>query len=97
MFDCASGDITLLHTQAMDTDVCGKTVGRIEAADGTNFTSVLTVTAPDMGGALLPVQCTFPQPLPNPPVVVMEYSVTVTGKCLIANACIHVHVFVNML
>ncbi len=47
---------------------------------------------------MLPVQCTFPQTLPNPPVVVMEYSVTVTGKCLIAaHACIHVHVFVSVL
>ncbi len=98
VFDCASGDIRLRHTVAMDTDICGQlTKGRIVSADGNKFTSVLTVTAPDMSGSVLSVQCTFPQPLPNPPVVVMEYNVTVTGKYLIAKACIQVHVFVSVL
>ncbi len=99
MFDCASEDLPLRHTIAMATDDCGQlAVGRIIAADGNNFTSVLTVTAPDMSGSVLPVQCTFPQPIPDPPVVVMEYNVTVTGKCLIvAHACIQVHVFVSVL
>ncbi len=99
MFDCASGVLPLSHTIAMDTDDCGQlAVGRIIAADGNNFTSVLTVTAPDVSGSLLPVQCTFPQPLPDPPVVVMEYSVTVTGECLIvAHAWTQVHVYVSVL
>ncbi len=85
MFVCASGNVRLLHTVAMATGDCGPlAVGRIVSADGNNFMSVLTVTAPDVhvSGSVLPVQCTFPQPLPDPPVVVMEYSVTVTGECL---------------
>ncbi len=99
MFDCGSGDLTLRHPIAMDTDVCGPlAVGRIVAVDGNYFTSVVTVIAPDVGGSLLPVQCTFPQALPDPPVVVMEYNVTVTGECLIAaHARIQVHVFVSVL
>ncbi len=98
VFDCASGVLSLTHGVVMATDDCGPlAVGRIVAADGNNFMSVLTVTAPDVSGSLLPVQCTFPQPLPAPPVVVMEYSVTVTGECLIAaHTCIHVHVFVSV-
>ncbi len=99
MFVCGDGDVTLGHGVAMDTSVCEPlAVGRTVAADGDNFTSVLTVTAPDVSGALLPVQCTSPQPLPDPPVVAMEYNVTVTGKCLIAaHTCIQVHVFVSVL
>ncbi len=99
VFDCVMGELILRHTIVMDTDNCGQlAIGRIVAADGNNFTSVLTVTAPDMSGSVLPVQCTFPQPIPDPPVVVMEYNVTVTGKCLtVAHACIQVHVFVSVL
>ncbi len=88
VFDCASREITLRHTVAMDTADCGQTVGRIVAVDGNNFTSVLTVIAPDVSGSLLPVQCTFPQAIPDPPIVVMEYNVTVTGEfSLDTSAC----------
>ncbi len=93
MFVCASGNIQLLHATTMATGDCEPLAsGQTVAADGNNFTSVLTVTAPDVSGALLPVQCTSPQPLPDPPVVFMEYNVTVTGECLIANMHIQVHV-----
>ncbi len=85
VFVCASGNVLLSHTIAMATGDCEPLAsGRIVSADGKNFTSVLTVTAPDMGGSSLPVQCTFPQPLPAPPVVVMEYNVNITGKLLLA-------------
>ncbi len=51
VFDCASGDLPLRHAIAIDTNRCGPlAVGRIVAADGNNFTSILTVTAPDMSG-----------------------------------------------
>ncbi len=84
MFDCASREITLRHTVPMDTDDCGQLAeGRIVAVDGNNFTSALTVTAPDVSGSSLLVQCTFPQPLGMPAVVFMEYNVTVTGECLV--------------
>ncbi len=101
VFDCDNGDLTLRHTIAMDTANCGQlAIGRIVAADGNNFMSVLTVIAPDVSGSVLPVQYIFPQLIPDPPVVVMEYNVTVTGECLIvahAHVCIQVHVFVSVL
>ncbi len=88
VFDCGSGDVTLRHTIAMDTANCGQfAVGRIVTADSNNFTSTLTVTAPDMGGSSLLVQCTFPQPLPDPPVVIMEYNVNISGKLLLVLTC----------
>lgn len=81
LFTCDDHELTLRHTIANDTDECGLVSAQIRLQDGNNFTSFLMVnTTADLSGAVLPVQCTFPQPDPNPTIVVMEYSVSVTGE-----------------